>query len=84
MGGTTAQPGALDDVIAWRDGRIVAIDQTVLPHELRLLDITTVDGALEIEIRGKRDMLSIRTVASASDLSARAVPLAAVEPAATV
>jgi adenylate cyclase len=37
----------------------------------------------EIEIRGKRDMLAVRTVASASDLSARAVPVAAVEPAAT-
>ena len=38
----------------------------------------------EIEIRGKRDMLAVRTVARATDLSARAVPLAAVEPAATV
>jgi hypothetical protein len=38
----------------------------------------------EIEIRGKRDMLAVRTVASASDLSAApAVPVAAAEPAAT-
>jgi len=47
----TAQPGALDDVIAWRDGRIVALDQTVLPHELRLLDITTVDGLVDAIVR---------------------------------
>jgi methylthioribose-1-phosphate isomerase len=56
MRGTTPQPGALDDVIAWRDGHIVAIDQTVLPHELRMLDITTVDelvGAIvRLAIRG--------------------------------
>src|SRR5215469_1458468 len=51
MGGTTAQPGALDDVIAWRGGRIVAIDQTELPHELRLLDITTVDALLDASVR---------------------------------
>jgi len=51
MGGTTAQPGALDDVIAWRGGRIVAIDQTVLPHEVRLLDITTVDGLVDAIVR---------------------------------
>src|SRR5262249_55518090 len=37
----------------------------------------------EIEIRGKRDMLAVRTVASARDLSvARATPLAPAEPAA--
>jgi len=47
----TAQPGALDDVIAWRDGHIVALDQTVLPHELRLLDITTVDGLVDAIVR---------------------------------
>jgi len=51
MGGTTAQPGALDDVITWRDGHIVAIDQTALPHELRLLDITTVDGLVGAIVR---------------------------------
>ena len=38
MRGTAEQPGALDDVIAWRDGHIVAIDQTALPQEVRLLD----------------------------------------------
>jgi methylthioribose-1-phosphate isomerase len=51
MRGTAAQPGALGDVIAWRDGRIVAIDQTVLPHELRMLDITTVDGLVDAIVR---------------------------------
>jgi methylthioribose-1-phosphate isomerase len=51
MGGTTAQTGALDDVIAWRDGHIVAVDQTVLPHELRMLDITTVDGLIDAIVR---------------------------------
>ena len=51
MRGTPAQPGALGDVIAWRDGRIVAIDQTVLPHELRMLDITTVDGLVDAIVR---------------------------------
>ncbi|HEY7264469.1 MAG TPA: S-methyl-5-thioribose-1-phosphate isomerase [Trebonia sp.] len=56
MRGTTAQPGALDDVIAWRDGHIVAIDQTALPHELRVLDIATVgelvDAIVRLAVRG--------------------------------
>ena len=47
----TAQPGALDDVIAWRDGHIVAIDQTALPRDLRVLDITTVDGLVDAIVR---------------------------------
>jgi methylthioribose-1-phosphate isomerase len=51
MGGTTAQPAPLDDVIRWRDGRIVAIDQTALPHDVRLLDITTVDGLVDAIVR---------------------------------
>ena len=51
MGGTTAQPGALDDVIGWRDGHIIAIDQTALPHGLRMLDITTVDGLVDAIVR---------------------------------
>jgi methylthioribose-1-phosphate isomerase len=51
MGGNTAQPGPLDDVLAWRDGRIVALDQTVLPHELRVLDITTVDELVDAIVR---------------------------------
>jgi methylthioribose-1-phosphate isomerase len=53
MGGGTENnsPGALDDVIAWRDGHIVAIDQTLLPHELRLLHITTVDQLVDAIVR---------------------------------
>jgi methylthioribose-1-phosphate isomerase len=31
----------MEPALAWRDGRIVAIDQTLLPHEFRLLDIAT-------------------------------------------
>jgi methylthioribose-1-phosphate isomerase len=38
-------------VIAWRDGRIVALDQTALPNELRLLDITTVDELIDAIVR---------------------------------
>jgi methylthioribose-1-phosphate isomerase len=56
MAGNTAQPGPLDDVIGWRDGHIVAIDQTMLPHELRMLDITTVgelvDAIVRLAVRG--------------------------------
>src|SRR5215469_11243798 len=42
--------------LAWRDGRIIAIDQTLLPHEFRLLDISTtselVDAIKRLAIRG--------------------------------
>jgi S-methyl-5-thioribose-1-phosphate isomerase len=31
----------MEPALAWRDGHIVAIDQTLLPHEFRLLDIAT-------------------------------------------
>src|SRR5579863_5413334 len=31
------------DVLAWRDGHIEALDQTVLPHQIRTLRIGTVD-----------------------------------------
>jgi S-methyl-5-thioribose-1-phosphate isomerase len=51
MRSSTGQPGTLDDVIAWRDGRIVALDQTALPHELRVLDITTVDQLVDAIVR---------------------------------
>ena len=37
----------LNDVVAWRDGHIVALDQTALPHELRVLHITTVDELVD-------------------------------------
>ncbi len=31
------------DVLAWRDGHIEALDQTTLPHQVRTLQLTTVD-----------------------------------------
>ena len=44
------------DVLAWRDGRIAALDQTALPHQVRVLDIGTVDELVEaittLAIRG--------------------------------
>jgi len=33
--------------IDWRDGRVVIIDQTVLPHELRTLELTSVDELVD-------------------------------------
>ncbi len=46
----------LNDVVAWRDGHIVAIDQTALPGEFRVLHITTVhelvDAITRLAIRG--------------------------------
>jgi methylthioribose-1-phosphate isomerase len=46
----------LDDVIGWRDGHIIAIDQTALPHRLSVLDITTtdelVDAITRLAVRG--------------------------------
>src|SRR5579859_2557789 len=35
------------DVLAWRDGHIEALDQTVLPHQVRTLRITTVSQLVE-------------------------------------
>jgi S-methyl-5-thioribose-1-phosphate isomerase len=35
------------DVLAWRDGHIEALDQTVLPHQVRVLRITTVDQLVD-------------------------------------
>jgi methylthioribose-1-phosphate isomerase len=44
------------DVLAWRDGRIEALDQTALPHEIRTLRISTVDQLVQaitsLAIRG--------------------------------
>jgi methylthioribose-1-phosphate isomerase len=44
------------DVLAWRDGHIEALDQTALPHQVRMLRITTVDQLVEaitsLAIRG--------------------------------
>ena len=60
--------------------QLVVSEETVLRAGLDL----SAFPRYEIEIRGKRDMLAVRTVASASNLSAaRAIPLAQVEPAAT-
>jgi methylthioribose-1-phosphate isomerase len=35
------------EVLAWRDGQIQALDQTALPHQVRVLRITTVDQLVE-------------------------------------
>jgi len=45
------ETGPLSDVVAWRDGHIVAIDQTVLPHQVRVLRITTVDELVDAIVR---------------------------------
>jgi methylthioribose-1-phosphate isomerase len=46
----------MEPVLAWRDGQIITIDQTVLPHELRMLRLTTVselvDAITRLAIRG--------------------------------
>ena len=44
------------DVLAWRDGHIEALDQTALPHQVRVLRIDTVDRLVQaitsLAIRG--------------------------------
>jgi methylthioribose-1-phosphate isomerase len=46
----------MEPVLAWRDGQIIAIDQTALPHNLRMLRLTTVselvDAITRLAIRG--------------------------------
>jgi methylthioribose-1-phosphate isomerase len=46
----------IPDVLAWRDGYIEALDQTVLPHDVRTLRIDTVDQLIDaitsLAIRG--------------------------------
>jgi methylthioribose-1-phosphate isomerase len=46
----------IPDVLAWRDGYIEALDQTVLPHQVRVLRIDTVDQLIDaitsLAIRG--------------------------------
>ncbi|MGD0704405.1 MAG: S-methyl-5-thioribose-1-phosphate isomerase [Trebonia sp.] len=46
----------LDDVIGWRDGQIIALDQTALPHQVSVLRLSTVDqlvGAIAaLAVRG--------------------------------
>ncbi|HEV2372199.1 MAG TPA: S-methyl-5-thioribose-1-phosphate isomerase [Streptosporangiaceae bacterium] len=51
MDSPVAGPDAAAEVIGWRDGHIVAIDQTALPHETRMLHITTVDQLVDAIIR---------------------------------
>ena len=41
----------LDEVIGWRDGHIIAIDQTALPHQLSVLHLTTVDQLVDAIVR---------------------------------
>jgi methylthioribose-1-phosphate isomerase len=41
----------LDHVIGWRDGHIVAIDQTALPHQLSIIRLTTVDELVDAIVR---------------------------------
>ena len=41
------QPAGTFEVLGWRDGHIVALDQTVLPHEIRMLHLTTVDALVD-------------------------------------
>ena len=49
-------PGGVLEVLGWRDGHVVAIDQTALPHEVRMLHLTTVDELVDaitrLAIRG--------------------------------
>jgi S-methyl-5-thioribose-1-phosphate isomerase len=46
----------IPEVLAWRDGHIEMLDQTVLPHEVRTLRLTTVDELIaaisSLAIRG--------------------------------
>src|ERR1700761_2476915 len=35
------------EVLAWRDGQIEALDQTALPHQVRVMRIATVDQLVE-------------------------------------
>ena len=56
MPALAARPAALE-VLGWRDGHIVAlIHQTALPHEIRMLHLTTVDELVDaitrLAIRG--------------------------------
>ena len=51
-----AHAGAAVEVLGWRGGHIVAIDQTALPHQIRMLHLTTVDELVDaitrLAIRG--------------------------------
>jgi S-methyl-5-thioribose-1-phosphate isomerase len=56
MATASGQQDAAPDVLAWRDGHIVALDQTALPREVRVLHLTTVDDLVaaisRLAIRG--------------------------------
>ena len=56
MDSSAAHPDGAAEVIGWRDGHIVAIDQTALPRELRMLHLTTIDDLVDaitrLAIRG--------------------------------
>src|SRR5487761_974138 len=56
MDSSVAHPDGAAEVIGWRDGHIAAIDQTALPHELRMLHLTTIDDLVDaitrLAIRG--------------------------------
>jgi S-methyl-5-thioribose-1-phosphate isomerase len=41
----------LDEVIGWRDGHIIAIDQTALPHRISILELGTVDELVDAIVR---------------------------------
>ena len=49
-------PDRLRSAVDWRDGRLEVIDQTVLPHELRVLELTgvaeVVDALRRLVVRG--------------------------------
>src|ERR1700761_4909352 len=51
------------DVLAWRDGYIEALDQTALPHQVRVLRITTVDQLVDaittLAVRGAPGALGV-------------------------
>ena len=51
MGASAGHDDVLDNVIGWRDGHIVAIDQTALPGEVRVLSITSVDQLVDAIVR---------------------------------
>ena len=43
----TTDNGGMERAVDWDDGAIVAVDQTVLPAELRLLRLATVDEVID-------------------------------------
>jgi S-methyl-5-thioribose-1-phosphate isomerase len=72
MQSVSASPGGALEVLGWRDGHVVAIDQTTLPHEVRMLHLTTVD-----ELVGAITRLAIRGAPVLGAAGALGVALAA-------